>query len=1263
MGNVRRIYVEKKSGFDVEAREVLHDLRVNLGIKTLEGIRIIHRYDVEGIDTEVYEKAIKTVFSEPPVDLYYNEEYPGKENALKIAIEYLPGQYDQRADSAAQCIQILSKAEKPICKTARIVEISGNITKDEYNKIKEYLINPVESREAGMEKPDTLKMKITRPNDVKIIDRFIDMKEDELIKMLSEYGFAMSKDDIMFCRNYFKNEEKRNPTITEMRMIDTYWSDHCRHTTFLTEIENVEIEKSATGKYIKEAYDMYSDIRKELYKGKNKPECLMDIALMGMKEIKRRGKLEDLDISDEINACSINVKVDVNGKKEDWLVMFKNETHNHPTEIEPFGGAATCLGGAIRDPLSGRVYVYQAMRVTGSGNPLTPVKDTLPGKLPQSKITTTAAHGYSSYGNQIGLATGIVKEIYDEGFVAKRMEIGAVIGAAPKKNVKREKPQKGDIIILLGGRTGRDGCGGATGSSKEHTEESLMTCGSEVQKGNPPTERKIQRLFRNPEVRSMIKKCNDFGAGGVSVAIGELADGLDIDLDAVPRKYEGLDGTELAISESQERMAVIIDKDDEEKFINESQKENLEAVRVATVTDTNRLIMIWRGKEIVNLTRDFINSNGAPQKTSIKAGNTDDKDNWFKNTDFKGDTLEDKWENMITDLNIAGQRGLVEMFDSTIGAASVTMPYGGEYQLSPMQTMVAKIPVLSGETETCSLMSYGYNPKIGKWSPFHGALYAVLESISKLVATGAKLSDIRLTLQEYFEKLGTDPYKWGKPFSALLGALYIQLKLDIPAIGGKDSMSGTFKDLNVPPTLVSFAVATGNTGSIASTDFKYAGSNVYMLKIKYDENSIPDFDSINKVFGSLSDMFKDKKVLASYATGYGGIAEAVSKMSFGNKIGLEIQDTVSEEMLFKPLYGSIIIETNENPAKYFDEQEFGFIGKTTDEKIIKYKDNELNLDKLINKWNSVLEPVYPTATEEEMDLFIPDNEANKDTGKKEPVYSKPLINLKTKIAMPRVFIPVFPGTNCEYDTEKRFIRAGAIVESYVIKNQNASDIENTLADMEKIIRNSQIIMLPGGFSAGDEPEGSGKFIAAVFRNPGLKDAITDLLENRDGLMLGICNGFQALIKLGLLPYGKIIDLDDKMPTLTYNSIGRHVSKMVYTKVVSHKSPWLQNAEPGIRYTIPVSHGEGRFIATEDELNSLIKNDQIATQYVNVDGTPATHTDFNPNGSMFAIEGITSPDGRILGKMGHSERIGNNVAINVPGEKDQKIFEAGIAYFD
>jgi len=1278
---VRRIYVEKKTGFDVEAQSLYRDLKENLGIRGLTGVRIINRYDISGITDEEYAKSRSTIFSEPTVDYVYDETMETSAGDRVFAMEYLPGQYDQRADSAAQCVQILAQKERPRILSARVIILQGEISDSEFTQIKEYCINPVDSREAALDKPQTLEMECHIPAAVEVLTGFINKNRAELEKLMDDMGFAMGLADLEFLQAYFRDTEKRDPTVTELRVIDTYWSDHCRHTTFLTRIEDVSIAGGTFTAPVETAYREYLASREYVHEGKDKDICLMDIALMGMKELKKSGRLADLDESDEINACSIVVSADVNGQSEEWLVMFKNETHNHPTEIEPFGGAATCLGGAIRDPLSGRTYVYQAMRVTGSGDPRARIEDTLPGKLPQRKITTGAAAGYSSYGNQIGLATGQVAEVYDEGFVAKRMEIGAVIAAAPKRNVVRKAPAPGDVVILVGGRTGRDGCGGATGSSKEHTEESILTCGAEVQKGNPPEERKIQRLFRNPGVSTMIKKCNDFGAGGVSVAIGELTDGLEINLDAVPKKYEGLDGTELAISESQERMAVVVAREDAARFIAFAREENLEATEVAVVRANPRLKMMWRGQTIVDISREFLNTNGVKQTTKVHvAAPAEDRDFFrtvpagvekelagaenpadAKNPAHRKDpagaagpaALKKAWLANLQDLNVCSQKGLVERFDSTIGAGTVLMPFGGKYQATPAEGMAAKIPLLAGETKTGTVMTYGYNPQLAKWSPFHGALYAVIEAAAKVVACGGDYKNIRLTLQEYFEKLGQDAARWGKPFSALLGAFYAQKKLGIPAIGGKDSMSGTFKDLNVPPTLVAFAVDVVDVEKVISPEFKRVDSKVVLVPMVRDEHELPDFAVLEKNFAKITELIQAGRVLAAQTVRYGGLAAAVSKMSFGNKIGMAFDGSADMRSLFAPDYGALVLEMaeSEDLAAVFGPVEYRVLGSTQENAAINVNGGEISIDEAFAAWEQPLEKVFPTRTEPVSGQPGQVLYDRRNTG-------KPAVS----VARPGIFIPVFPGTNCEYDSARAFEKAGGAVETLVIGNLSAAEIEHAVDAMVKGIENAQIIMLPGGFSAGDEPEGSGKFIATVFRNPRVKEAVMKLLKQRDGLILGICNGFQALIKLGLVPYGEIVDITEDCPTLTFNKIGRHASCLVRTKVVSTLSPWFGNVQAGDTHTIAISHGEGRFVAGGAEIERLIKNGQIATQYVDLAGQPTYDIAYNPNGSVYAVEGITSPDGRVLGKMGHSERTGANVYKNVPGEKDQGLFEAGVRYY-
>ena len=1232
--SVFRIYVEKKPEFAVEAQSVLNDVQTALRL-SISGIRILNRYDADNLSQEDFEAAVNTVFSEPAVDVTYTElpKLSGSERVF--AVEYLPGQFDQRADSCEQCIQILRQGERCRVKNARVYIISGNITDAEFDKLKSYLINPVESREASLETFKTLDTKYDIPTTVEELEGFIMLNDAGLNAFIEKFGLAMDFDDIKFCQDYFRNTEKRNPTITEIRMIDTYWSDHCRHTTFLTNVKNVDIKTP----YIKETYDMYLNVRKELGR-EEKPVTLMDIATLAAKKLKADGLMPDLDESEEINACSVKIKVDIDGELEDWILMFKNETHNHPTEIEPFGGAATCLGGAIRDPLSGRSYVYQAMRVTGAANPLVPVEDTINGKLPQRKITVGAANGYSSYGNQIGLATGHVSEIYHPGYVAKRLEIGAVVGAAPAENIRREAPVPGDVVVLLGGKTGRDGCGGATGSSKSHTLKSLESCGAEVQKGNPPEERKLQRLFRNPEVTKMIKRCNDFGAGGVSVAIGELTDGLVINLNAVPKKYDGLDGTEIAISESQERMAVVIAPEDLDKFMEEAKKENLEATLVADVVEEPRLKMNWNGNTIVDLSREFLNSNGASKYTDITIEEPTNESK-VEITD-----CADSWTELMANLNVCSQKGLVEKFDSTIGAGTVLMPYGGVYQLTPSQAMAAKIPVLNGETNTCSIMGWGYNPVIAEKSPYHGAMTAVIESIAKVVAAGGSYKKCWLTFQEYFERTQNDPKRWGKPLAALLGAFKAQLEMGCGAIGGKDSMSGTFEQIDVPPTLVSFAVSTAKADKVISTEFKSADSQVIMITPEYDANGLPDFNSIKTVFDEVEEIIADGRAKAVWTIGYGGVAEGIAKMCFGNKLGFEFTSKLSAQQLFKPCYGAFIIELD-GAAK----QSENVIGVTKSEYKIMNFDYSINLDALQRTWEGKLESVFPCRIK------------TTETTPEAYVYpSTKRLAPAIKAAQPRVLIPVFPGTNCEYDTARAFEKAGAIAETIVIRNLSAGDIESSVEQVEKAIKNSQIIMIPGGFSGGDEPEGSGKFITAFFRNPKIKDAVHELLKNRDGLMLGICNGFQALIKLGLVPYGEIVDMTDESPTLTFNTIARHQSMMVNTRIASNKSPWLYGCEVGDIHTIPISHGEGRFVAPLSLIQRLANNGQIATQYVDMDGKPTMDIRYNPNTSIDAIEGITSPDGRVFGKMGHSERKGSFICKNVQGNKDQKIFESGVAYF-
>lgn len=1252
--NVKRLLVEKREGFDLEAKALMKDLKDSLHIDCIDDLRLLNRYDIEGLSDEICDSASKTIFSEPNLDVVYKEDVEYDKDAKVFAVEYLPGQYDQRADWAAQCVQIINEGQRPNINSAKLYILTGDIDDELFAKIKAYVINPVDSREASLEKPETLELETEIPTEVATIEGFIDFSMEELEKFLKEQGLAMTIDDLKYVQEYFQNQEKRNPTITEIKVLDTYWSDHCRHTTFMTQIKDVEIEDGKFNEIIKETYSKYVEARNTIYIDRQKDMCLMDIATIAVKELKAAGKLEDLDESEEINACSVNIDVNVDGKIEKYLLMFKNETHNHPTEIEPFGGAATCLGGAIRDPLSGRSYVYQAMRVTGSADPRTSLEDTLHGKLMQKKITTEAANGYSSYGNQIGLTTGQVTEVYDEDFVAKRMEIGAVIAAVPKENVIRKRPEKGDIIILLGGKTGRDGCGGATGSSKEHSEESIETCGAEVQKGDAPNERKIQRFFRNKEVAQMIKRCNDFGAGGVSVAIGEIAESLDINLDLVPKKYDGLDGTELAISESQERMACAIDAENKDRFIELAGLENLQATHVATVTDTGYLRMFWNGKAIVDLNRAFLDTNGKKQQTDIHVPKVDEENTFFNTGKIKveGETISDKFDSVLKDLNVCSQKGLVEKFDNTIGSNTVLLPFGGKYQRTPIQGMVAKIPVLDGKTTTSSIMTFGYNPKIGKWSPFHGALYAVVESICKLVAVGGDYKTTRLTFQEYFEKLGKDKTKWGKPFSALLGAYYAQKEFGIPAIGGKDSMSGTFEHINVPPTLVSFAVNTVDAEYVVSQEFKKAGSVLAVIKTPTLESGIPDFDVLKKNLDKIRELTQAKKVLASYALGYGGLGEAIAKMAFGNKIGFEVAKDVDIDKLFDPAYGNIALEMDEADLVLLEGLDYKVAGKTIEGQYIEVDGYKVCLGKIYKAYESTLEPIFPTKavepTGEVKNINFIVNEHQKSS---------------LSIVEPKVFIPAFPGTNCEYDSARAFEDAGAKASIKVFRNLSYANIEDSIETMVKEIESSQIVMIPGGFSAGDEPDGSAKFIATVFRNPRIAEAVNDLLTNRDGLMLGICNGFQALIKLGLVPYGEIKPVTAQdAPTITYNNIGRHQAKVVTTRIASNKSPWLAGTKVGDLHSISISHGEGKFVANKETFDQLVANGQIATQYVDLDGNATYDIDYNPNGSFYAVEGITSADGRILGKMGHSERIGKYTLKNIHGEKDQKIFESGVNYF-
>ena len=1229
---VYRIYVEKRKDLANEAKALLSEIREFLKIDSVTDLRLLNRYDTENITKELFDKAVKTVFSEPQTDITY--ENPDLSGASVFAVEYLPGQFDQRADSASQCIQIISCGDRPAVKATKVYALYGDPTVNDIDKIKKYVINPVDSREASLDIPGSLETKADIPDDVKVLHGFTKLDKKGLSDFVAEYGLAMDESDIEFCRDYFI-KENRDPTVTEIRMIDTYWSDHCRHTTFLTVIDGVEFEDDT----VKNTYNDYLKTREKL--GIKKPICLMDLATVAAKALKTEGKLKNLDESDEINACTVKIKVKIDGKEEPWLLLFKNETHNHPTEIEPFGGAATCIGGAIRDPLSGRSYVYGAMRITGAADPLKPVEETIKGKLPQRKIVTGAAAGYSSYGNQIGLATGIVDEIYHDGYAAKRMEIGAVLAAAPEENVRREKPQPSDVVILLGGATGRDGIGGATGSSKAHTVSSVEKCGAEVQKGNAPEERKLQRLFRRKDACRLIKKCNDFGAGGVSVAIGELADGLLIDLDKVPKKYEGLDGTELAISESQERMAVVVDKNDADKFITLAKEENLSATPVATVTKEPRLIMKWRGKTIVDISREFLDSNGAEKHISVTAAKSND----YGKTVPTG--FSDGFKDLLNDLNVCSKRGLSERFDSTIGAGTVIMPFGGKYQLSPSQAMVQKISVEKKHTDDCSLMSWGFNPYITEKSPFHGAYLAVVESISKLIATGAAFENVYLTFQEYFERPGADGKRWGKPLSALLGAYKAQLDLGVGSIGGKDSMSGTFEKIDVPPTLVSFAITTSNADNIVTNEFKKAGNYAVMISPEYGPDGLPDKDSLLCGYKKITDLMRRRKIVSCRTLTYGGIAEAVFKMCIGNGFGFEFDDSVSTGELFSYNYGSFIAET--------DDPSVGMvIGKTTAELSIAYHGERVDLNELLGIYEDKLEPVYPCNIKTD-ETEIPPISYFKLTKKR----ASPTV----KTAKPRILIPAFPGTNCEYDSAKAVRDAGAEPEIFVINNMSSDGIKRSVEVFAEKVNNSQMIFIPGGFSGGDEPDGSGKFITAFFRNAEIKEAVTALLEKRDGLMCGICNGFQALIKLGLVPFGKIIDADDTCPTLTFNTIGRHQSRIVRTRVASNKSPWLAFTEIGEIYNVPVSHGEGRFIASEELIGKLIANGQIATQYADVYGKPTFDISCNVNGSMYAIEGITSPDGRVLGKMGHSERIGRNLYKNVPGEYDMKIFKAAVKYFN
>ena len=1287
MGNVRRVYVEKKPDFAVKAKELKHEVKHYLGI-AVEELRVLIRYDVENVSDETYQKALQTVFSEPPVDDIYEETFDAHGGKV-FSVEFLPGQFDQRADSAEQCVKLLNENEEPVIRSATTYVIKGDITEDELDAIKKYCINPVDSRETGMTKPDTLVQEFEEPADVAVFDGFIDMKEDKLKELYDSLNLAMTFKDFLHIQNYFKNTEKRNPTVTEIRVLDTYWSDHCRHTTFSTELKNVKFDEGYYKEPIQETYEDYLDTHKKMYEGRDdKFVCLMDLALLAMKRLKKEGKLADQEESDEINACSIVVPVEVDYAhsvvreemplrdaqrqsrttdeenathsvvREEWLVNFKNETHNHPTEIEPFGGAATCLGGAIRDPLSGRTYVYQAMRVTGAADPTASVKDTIEGKLPQKKIVREAARGYSSYGNQIGLSTGYVKEVYHPDYVAKRMEIGAVMGAAPRRAVQRLTSDPGDKIILLGGRTGRDGIGGATGSSKAHNTESTSVCGAEVQKGNAPTERKLQRLFRREEVSHIIKKCNDFGAGGVSVAIGELADGLRVELDKVPKKYAGLDGTEIAISESQERMAVVVAPEDVEQFLAYAKEENLEATEVAVVTEEPRLVLVWRGKEIVNISRAFLDTNGAHQEADVEVEMPAEEDNFFRKMEIPkvAEALDKKdnkaaWLSMLSDLNVCSQKGLVEMFDGSIGAGSVFMPYGGKYQLTETQSMVAKLPVQKGKCDTVTMMSYGFDPYLSSWSPYHGSVYAVLESLSRIVTAGGDYKKVRFTFQEYFRRMNEDPKRWSQPFAALLGAYSAQIGFGLPSIGGKDSMSGSFNEIDVPPTLVSFAVDVAKEKDIITPELKAAGDKLVLFTIEKDQYDLPVYDKVMKLYDSVHELIQKGAIISAYALDGKGLAAAVSKMAFGNKLGVSIADTVSAETLFAPGFGNIVTEVKNEFLPIIEEAGGVVVGAVNDKKEFVYQDMTLSMEEALAAWTGTLERVFPTRATEDKEIVKTD------------VYdTKNIYICKNKVAKPTVFIPVFPGTNCEYDSARAFERAGANTIVKVFKNLSAEDIRDSVDEFVKAINQSQIIMFPGGFSAGDEPEGSAKFFATAFRNEKMTEAVNKLLSERDGLALGICNGFQALIKLGLVPYGQIQAQTEDSPTLTYNTINRHISKMVYTKVVTNKSPWLQKAELGKTYCNPASHGEGRFVAPKEWLDKLFANGQVATQYVNEAGEPTMDEEWNVNGSYMAIEGITSPDGRVLGKMAHSERRGEAVAMNIYGEQDMKIFESGVAYF-
>ena len=1255
--SVRRIFVEKKPAYAVKAGELREELENYLGIHNVKNVRVLIRYDIENLSEETYKKALVTIFSEPPVDLVYEEEFTRNPGDLVFSVEYLPGQFDQRADSAEQCVKLLKEDEEPVIRSATTYVVTAPLTAEQEEAIKSFCINPVDSRQADEEKPETLVTEFEVPEDILYFDGFADSSEEELKALYGTLNLAMTFKDFLHIQNYYKKEEHRDPSVTEIRVLDTYWSDHCRHTTFSTELKNVSFTDGDYREPMEETYKQYLADREVIYKGRDdKYVCLMDLALMAMKKLRSEGKLQDMEVSDEINACSIVVPVEIDGATEEWLVNFKNETHNHPTEIEPFGGAATCLGGAIRDPLSGRTYVYQAMRVTGAADPTRPLGETLKGKLPQRKIVNSAAQGYSSYGNQIGLATGYVKEIYHPGYVAKRMEIGAVMGAAPRKDVIRETSDPGDIIILLGGRTGRDGIGGATGSSKVHTTSSIEVCGAEVQKGNAPTERKIQRMFRRPEVSRIIKKCNDFGAGGVSVAIGELAAGLKIDLDKVPKKYAGLDGTEIAISESQERMAVVVDPKDVDQFLGYAAEENLEAVTVAVVTEEPRLKMDWRGKTIVDLSRAFLDTNGAHQEADVTLEVPGRAGNLFDKADVAD--VREKWLGMLSDLNVCSQKGLVERFDGSIGAGSVFMPYGGRYQLTETQAMVAKLPVLKGHTDTVTMMSYGFDPRLSSWSPYHGAVYAVVSSVAKIVAAGGDYSRIRFTFQEYFRRMNENPSRWSQPFSALLGAYSAQLGFGLPSIGGKDSMSGTFDtedgEINVPPTLVSFAVDVNSHKNVITPEFKRPGSKIVVFRIAKNQYDLPDYSQVMDGYGKIFEDIKAGRIISAYAVEGNGLAEAVSKMAFGNKLGVKIEHNVDPRDFFAASWGDIVCEVPDGMVGQLSIS-YTVIGEVTDRGAFEYGNVTISMEEALDAWMTPLEDVFPTAAGREA--------RGEEAALEEKLYHSGAVYVcDHKIGQPTVFIPVFPGTNCEYDSARAFERAGAKVVTRVLRNMSAEDIRQSVDEYRREIAKAQIVMFPGGFSAGDEPEGSAKFFATVFRNAVMKEEIEKLLGDRDGLMLGICNGFQALIKLGLLPEGEIKEQGPESPTLAMNTIGRHVSKMVYTKVVSDKSPWLAGAGLGSVYCNPASHGEGRFVANESWLHRLFANGQVATQYVDDQGRCTMDEYWNPNGSYMAIEGITSPDGRILGKMAHSERRGEAIAMNIYGEQDMKIFESGVRYF-